>query len=146
MKTLINCLLASLLSITVLACGAEDQFDIDQETMLNEAETQFDHVESELAIPDRLKYECYCDLSNNPCGGDFEFPVVKANSCRYKKPIDACKGKCTGHCTDAGSHVEEDSEFKGVCTKRKIRPNGMFSDVEVDCDDADEDREETTER
>ncbi len=145
MKKYSMMILIGLLSLGLFACGSEEDWaaEINDEVSEELTETALRSVESELAIeseraiPDRLKYKCFCDVSNHSCGPDYPFPVVKKSTCRYKRSTGKCVGKCMARCADGASHIERGSEFKGRCKRRLIRPDGTIFEEVFDCDKSD---------
>jgi hypothetical protein len=148
MKNYLVMLVIALATLAISACGTIDDLNtISESDPVNQSiEDSIDQVESALAAPDVVKYQCYCDLSAHTCGPAFPFPVVKNSSCRYKRSANACRGRCEGRCAKQGGGIEQGSEFKGKCKARRIRPNGTPTHYEGQCDDAELDGEEALER
>ncbi|MBR59327.1 MAG: hypothetical protein CMH54_15085 [Myxococcales bacterium] len=86
--------------------------------------------------PDRVKYTCECDLSDNTCeddyGAEWKFTVVKTDTCRYKKSKKKCRGECVGRCANQNGAILQGTEFDGECVKKEIQPAGALGEVDPD--------------
>ena len=142
MKNYVLMVAVGLVSLGLGACGMEEDWSSEESTELGAVDTEAElgELESALAAPDRVKYECVCDLSVNSCRGDYPHPLEKRSTCRYKRSRNACVGKCIGRCANARGKIKRGSEFKGKCKKRLITSGTAPAGPEEVCgDDEDED-------
>ena len=119
--------------IILSACGTEEDWANVEMQSGQDIELTVGQDTSELTVEARTRYECICDLSNHTCHGEYRFPQIKKNTCRYKRRKRSCVGGCIGRCVNQDSGIKRRSEFKGTCFKREVRPNGLFKETATDC-------------
>ena len=121
------------MAIMALACGSEEEWMLDEDQTDQNVELTLGQESAELTVATQTRYECICDLSLNTCRGKFRFPEEKKSTCRYKRKLNGCVGACEGRCVNQNGSIKRGSEFKGICIKREVRPNGMYKETATDC-------------
>ena len=145
-KTMIWLTMACAL-MSILACGSEEDWS-EEEVAEAYAEADIFATDAKsLSKHVQQRYRCRCQLDANTCPHSHPFAVVKQNTCRYKRDIDRCVGKCNGRCANQNGAIYRPKKLAGRCIKVKVRPNGAAGAILTDCkgrdlaciDDSDDD-------